>query len=96
MSRFCFLVVAFRPRRWFIGYNATLNFLIAYLLFSFFQVCPTPQELWPDCLLSGEKGKLLRVFSPMPISFISLIFFWGYIKDELQKSETQDYWDLTS
>lgn len=27
-----------------------------------FQVCPTPQELRPDCLLSGEKGKLVDIF----------------------------------
>lgn len=27
-----------------------------------FQVCPTPQELWSDCLLSREKGKLLLPF----------------------------------
>lgn len=26
-----------------------------------FQVCPTPQELWPDCVIFREKGKFLVV-----------------------------------
>lgn len=46
-----------------------------------FQVCPAPQELWPDCLLSGEKGKLLHVFFArahfLKAGFHAVDIFWA-------------------
>lgn len=39
------------------------------IYFESFQIHPAPQELWSDCLFSGEKG--------MDFTFLLVFSFWG-------------------
>lgn len=54
-------------------------FLCFCFRFELFQVHPTPQELWPDCFLFGEKGFDFGCFPLLPF-FLLLFNIWPPIE----------------